>query len=209
MRENQILNIFPVPVYYEHCVFDYSKELEFLKNLKLSDSINDAAYKRSVSEDRFLMRLPELKRIRDFFEIAIDTYIKNIYKSQTQLYITQCWLNVAKPGGFHPEHYHPNSIISGVWYPEFESYKQPFIHFCNYQKSSLISLKMDDRNVYNSDIMQAPIKSGNLLLFPSNLFHGVRINQSNKDRYSVSFNTWTLDDLGNEDELTYCSINNR
>ena len=209
MRENQILNIFPVPIYYEHCVFDYSKELEFLKNLDLDYSANDNAYKRSVSKDRFLTRLPELKRIRDFFDIAVDTYIKNIYKSRTQLYITQCWLNVAYPGGFHPEHYHPNSIISGVWYPEFETDKQPFIHFCNYQKPSLISLKMDDRNLYNSDIMQAPIKSGNLLLFPSNLFHGVRINQSNKNRYSVSFNTWTLDDLGNEEELTYCSINNR
>ena len=40
------MNLFPVPVYYEHCVFDYSKELEFLKNLPLSDNINDAAYNR-------------------------------------------------------------------------------------------------------------------------------------------------------------------
>ena len=207
MRENHILNIFPVPVYYEHCVFDYSKELEFLKNLPLTYSQEDI--KRGVSADTFLMRLPELKRIRDFFEIAIDTYVKNIYKSQTQLYITQCWLNVAKTGGYHPDHCHPNSIVSGVWYPEFATNEQPFIQFCNYQKPSLISLKIDDRNLYNSDIMQAPVKSGNLLLFPSNLFHGVRMNQSDKNRYSVSFNTWTLDDLGNEKELTYCSINNR
>ena len=57
--------------------------------------------------------------------------------------------------------------------------------------------------------MQAPVKSGNLILFPSNLFHGVRMNQSNKDRYSISFNTWTLDDLGKAEDLTYCSINNR
>ncbi len=209
MRQNQVMNLFPVPVYYEHCVFDYSKELDFLKNLPLSDSINDAAYNRGVSADTFLMRLQELKRIRDFFEIAIDTYVKNIYKSQTQLYITQCWLNVAKPGGYHPEHYHPNSIVSGVWYPEFALGEQPFIHFCNYQKPNAVCLNFDDRNLYNADIMQAPVKSGNLILFPSNLFHGVRMNQSDKDRYSISFNTWTLDDLGKTEDLTYCSINNR
>ena len=200
----QILNLFPVPVYYEHCVFDYNKELEFIKKLSLDHS---DVYKRSLSKDKFLMRLPELKRIKDFFEITVDTYVKRIYKSQTQLYITQCWLNVSPTGGFHPEHYHPNSIISGVWYPEFATNEQPFIHFCNYQKPNTISLTKDDRNVYNSDIMQAPVESGNLILFPSNLFHGVSVNESNKNRYSISFNTWTRDDLGHEEELNYCSIN--
>tara|TARA_B100001250_G_C19477692_1_gene647321 strand:+ start:70 stop:678 length:609 start_codon:yes stop_codon:yes gene_type:complete len=200
------MNLFPVPIYYENCNFDYTEEYEFLKK-----EPNDTRYsnipnwKKQTSADTFLLRKPELKRLRDWIEITLDTCVKNIYKSQTELYITQSWWNIVEPGGCHPEHYHPNSIISGVWYPEVTMGQTPSIHFCNFQKPNIIQLNLDSRNLYNSDMMEAPVQSGNLILFPSNLFHGVKPNMTDKNRYSLSFNTWTHNDLGNEFDLTYCS----
>ena len=195
------MNLFPVPVYFENCNFDYTEEFEFLK--KQPTRINDSI--RQTSADTFLLRKQELKRLKDWIEITLDTFVKNVYKSQTELYITQSWLNTIGFGGGLSAHHHPNSIISGVWYPEITMKQTPSIYFCNFQKSSNILLNVDDTTLYNSDTMYAPIQSGNLILFPSNLFHGVKPNTIDKNRYSLSFNTWTHNDLGNEFELTYCS----
>ena len=195
------MNLFPVPVYFENCNFDYTEEFEFLK--KQPNRINDSI--RQTSADTFLLRKQELKRLKDWIEITLDTFVKNVYKSQTELYITQSWLNTIGFGGGLSAHHHPNSIISGVWYPEITMEQTPSIYFCNFQKPSNILLNVDDTTLYNSDTMYAPIKSGNLILFPSNLFHGVKPNTIDKNRYSLSFNTWTHNDLGNELELTYCS----
>ena len=197
----RIMNLFPVPVYFENCNFDYTEEFEFLK--KQPNRINGRI--RQTSADTFLLRKQELKRLKDWIEITLDTFVKNVYKSQTELYITQSWLNTIGFGGGLSAHHHPNSIISGVWYPEITMEQTPSIYFCNFQKPSNILLNVDDTTLYNSDTMYAPIKSGNLILFPSNLFHGVKPNTIDKNRYSLSFNTWTHNDLGNEFELTYCS----
>ena len=197
----RIMNLFPVPVYFENCNFDYTEEFEFLK--KQPNRVNDSI--RQTSADTFLLRKQELKRLKDWIEITLDTFVKNVYKSQTELYITQSWLNTIGFGGGLSAHHHPNSIISGVWYPEITMEQTPSIYFCNFQKPSNILLNVDDTTLYNSDTMYAPIKSGNLILFPSNLFHGVKPNTIDKNRYSLSFNTWTHNDLGNEFELTYCS----
>tara|TARA_B100001989_G_scaffold4199_1_gene2853 strand:+ start:154 stop:765 length:612 start_codon:yes stop_codon:yes gene_type:complete len=199
----RIMNLFPVPVYFENCNFDYTEEFEFLK--KQPSRIDDRKKKKQTSADTFLLKKPELKRLKDWIEITLDTFVKNVYKSQTELYITQSWLNTIGFGGGLSAHHHPNSIISGVWYPEITMGQTPSIHFCNFQKSSNILLNVDDNNLYNSDTMYAPIQSGNLILFPSNLYHGVKPNTTDKNRYSLSFNTWTHSDLGSEFELTYCS----
>ncbi len=195
------MNLFPVPVYFENCNFDYTEEFEFLK--KQPNRVNDSI--RQTSADTFLLRKQELKRLKDWIEITLDTFVKNVYKSQTELYITQSWLNTIGFGGGLSAHHHPNSIISGVWYPEITMKQTPSIYFCNFQKPSNILLNVDDTTLYNSDTMYAPIQSGNLILFPSNLFHGVKPNTIDKNRYSLSFNTWTHNDLGSEFELTYCS----
>tara|TARA_E500000331_G_scaffold311027_1_gene318103 strand:+ start:422 stop:1030 length:609 start_codon:yes stop_codon:yes gene_type:complete len=198
----QIMNIFPVPIYFENCNFDYTEEFEFLKREPGVDEIN---WKKQKSADTFLLRKPELKRLKDWIEITLDTFIKNLYQSQTELYITQAWLNTIEPGGYHPDHYHPNSIISGVWYPEIAVGQTSFIHFCNFQRPNIIELSTYNPTPYNSTTWEPIIESGQLILFPSNTFHGVRQNITDTNRYSLSFNTWTHSDLGDKSHLTYCS----
>ena len=48
-----------------------------------------------------------------------------------------------------------------------------------------------------------PMKAGELILFPSNLPHSVPINASDKERISLSFNTWTKGNIGSIEHLTY------
>ena len=44
--------------------------------------------------------------------------------------------------------------------------------------------------------------SGELVLFPSYLRHMVPVNKSDKERISISFNTFVKDKLGSENDLT-------
>ena len=48
--------------------------------------------------------------------------------------------------------------------------------------------------------------SGELILFPSNLRHSVPINQGDEERISLSFNTFSIDELGSKDSLTHLDI---
>ena len=47
---------------------------------------------------------------------------------------------------------------------------------------------------------------GELVLFPSSLRHSVPINKGNEIRYSLSFNTFCIEELGSRDSLTHLNI---
>ena len=46
--------------------------------------------------------------------------------STDKLVITQSWLNKNKKGESHHEHVHPNSMVSGVWYPQIHEHYHRF-----------------------------------------------------------------------------------
>jgi uncharacterized protein (TIGR02466 family) len=102
------------------------------------------------------------------------------------------WSNVHAPGSKHHNHQHPNSFISGVFYPVcpdcedigniiFLDPRQAKNMFqADFFKSSCIS---------NRNIWVKP-ESGLLLLFPSWLEHGTDtfIGKQEDKRVSISFN---------------------
>ena len=52
-----------------------------------------------------------------------------------------------------------------------------------------------------------PMKRGELILFPSNLTHSVPVNQSDEERISLSFNSWTpKGNMGDIKSLTYLPL---
>ena len=114
--------------------------------------------------------------------------------------ITQSWLNRNGKGESHHEHKHPNSMISGVWYPQIHE-KLPPIRFKTSEQRD-VSFSIERYNHYNSQSFLLPIKVGELILFPSNILHSVPINQSDEERISLSFNTWCKGNLGKEESLT-------
>ena len=115
--------------------------------------------------------------------------------------ITQSWLNKNMKGESNHEHEHPNSIISGVWYPKIHEQLPP-IQFKTHKQRD-VSLSIKNFNHMNSETFMLPMKMGELILFPSNLSHSVPANQSDEERISLSFNTWCKGSLGDEESLTY------
>ena len=202
----ELLQLFPSPVMVFPYLRDYSKELEWIKNQKIrvadNPGINASRFFPSrQSEDSFILDNPELKKIRTFIETKLNQFVSQIYGSDDRLVITQSWLNRNGKGESHHEHTHPNSMISGVWYPQIHEQLPP-IEFRNRSQRDVV-LSIQRYNTFNSQTFLLPIKRGELILFPSNLTHGVPPNQSDEERISLSFNTWPKGSLGDISSLTF------
>ena len=207
-QKDELLQVFPTPILICKCPKDWSREkkwcLDYDCDKRNSDS--EKSYYNRQSKDTFILDNPELKRIREFIQQKIDVFASQIYKSTDKLIITQSWLNKSGRGEHHHLHNHPNSIISGVWYP-FVNKDLPPIQFDN-DKKFQIQMKVRDGgyNHFNSSYFTLPMNEGELILFPSNLQHSVPYNQSDDERVSLSFNTWAKGSIGNKEKLTYLPL---
>ena len=201
-HDDELIQLFPTPLLICPYPFGYEKELEWIKNQECNRK-NDTQtihYNRQ-SKDTFILDNPELSKIRTFIETKLNQYVVKIYNSSDKLVITQSWLNKSGKGESHHLHHHPNSMISGVWYPVIHE-KLPPIEFHKHQTRD-ISLGIEKHNNFNSETFLLPLKAGELILFPSYLYHMVQPNQSHDERISLSFNTWPKGDMGSIDSLTY------
>ena len=204
--KDELMQLFPVPILISSYPFDYSKELEWIKKQPdsgISNSLNKTSLNRQ-SEDTFILDNPEMSRVRQFIDSKLKEFVSNIMGSDAEMVITQSWLNRNGKGELHHEHTHPNSMVSGVWYPQINE-KLPPIQFKTGQQIGM-AFPIKKYNYYNSETFLLPLKKGELILFPSTLSHSVPINRSDEERISLSFNTWCKGSLGNINSLTYLPL---
>ena len=201
MKKDELLSVFPTPVQIYKYEDSIEKELKYIENIEWMQQPANANFK---TKDSYLTKHDSLKNITSFFKECIDEFTKNIYQSEQRLIITQLWGNRNPKGSKHHEHVHPNSIISGVFYLRQDP-KLPPIQF---SKGSQHGMKLDPKqyNILNSETFILPCTAGELILFPSNLKHSVPINMGDEERISLSFNTFSIDVLGNEDSLTHLDL---
>ena len=213
-ENDELLQLFPIPVMISQYPLDYTKELEYIHNADCrrenKGGGNECApggmvqhYNRQ-SEDTFVLDRPELANVRAFIEAKLHEFVTKIFASTDKLVITQSWLNKSKKGESHHEHVHPNSMISGVWFPQIHE-QMPPIQFRSRQQRD-VALQTSKYNTFNSATFMLPMKKGELLLFPSNLTHSVPINVGEEERISLSFNTWPKGNMGDERSLTYLPL---
>ena len=207
---DELMQLFPTPLLICPYPVDYSKELEWIRNQecrkenKGGDVGNGGIHYNRQSEDTFVLDRPELSNIRAFIEAKLHEFVTKIYASTDKMVITQSWLNKSKKGESHHEHVHPNSIVSGVWYPQIHEQLPPIQFRSKNQRD--VSLQSEKYNTFNSATFMLPMKRGELILFPSSLTHSVPANQSDEERISLSFNTWTKGSLGDIKSLTYLPL---
>ena len=203
-QKDELMQLFPTPVLICPCPFEYDEELEWINKQptrKENKNVGTGEVYNRQSEDTFLLDKPELSRVRQFIDSKLKEFVVNIMGSDSEMVITQSWLNKSGKGESHHEHKHPNSMISGVWYPQIHE-KMPPIQFRIGQQRD-VSLSIKEFNYFNSATFLLPMKMGELILFPSNLQHSVPANQSDEERISLSFNTWAKGSLGNDKSLSY------
>jgi len=207
--QDGLLLLFPTPVLIARYPLPYEKELEYIRGLacrrenKGGDAGNVIHYNRQ-SEDTFVLDNPVLGNIKAFIESKLHKFVKEIMNSNNEMVITQSWINKSGKGESHREHVHPNSMVSGVWYPVINEQLPP-IQFRSKEQRD-VSLQCEKFNNFNSATFLLPMKMGELIIFPSNLAHSVPANQSETERISLSFNTWCKGSLGDINSLTYLPL---
>ena len=201
MKKDELLMVFPTPVQIYKYEDSIEKELKHVEGIEWKQQVANANFK---TKDSYLTKHEQLKNLTSFFKECIDDYCNTIINSDQRLVITQLWGNRNPKGSKHHEHVHPNSIISGVFYLRQDP-KLPPIQF---SKSNQEAMKLDPRkyNTYNAETFLLPCTSGELILFPSNLRHSVPVNMGEEERISLSFNTFSIDALGSEENLTHLDI---
>ena len=198
-QNDELISLFPIPLLVCAYQWDYSEELKWIRSVE-SWRENEDSYNRQ-STDTFILDHPELKKIRTFIETKLNTFVSQTLGSEDRLAITQSWLNKNEKGESHHEHVHPNSMISGVWYPVIHD-KLPPIQFRNRVQRE-VELSTERFNTFNSATFTLPLNPGELILFPSNLTHSVQPNLGDEERMSLSFNTWVKGNMGTIAALTY------
>ena len=202
-----IYGIFPIPVSITKRDTNLSpeEEKEIGKIIKEEMQRN---FGNSASNDTYIFD-SKLKKLKQYCEQQLKIYVERVIYPVEELdfYITQSWLNETKPGESHHDHYHRNSIVSGVFYVStVEDDKITFID-PNQKIQELIKFETKEYNSFNTIDWFFPVNNIELVLFPSWLNHRVDPNpKATTDRISLSFNTFIRGSLGNRKNLTELNL---
>ena len=193
--------LFAVPVLKVNEKYNMSDdERNIIENLEWSDNTNNL-----ISKNRnVLTNINELSGLRSYIIKWLNFYTKDIMKiKDVDFYITQSWFNVTRKTESHHSHTHPNSIVSGVFHLDDNL---SHITFERGQRNNFnLKLNYSEHNLQNCDEYNFTTDKNTLILFPSKLPHKVKTNNENKDRYSMSFNTFIKGSMGekNKSDLLY------
>ena len=199
--ESNINGIFPTPVYISKLNRELTnKELSFIDKTKLDVYKNEG---NTTSNDNYILNHKAFKELKTDLDLRVKDYFNKIISPANNItpYITQSWLNYTEKNQYHHKHEHPNSFISGVFYincnEEFDKIK--FFKKFNYE---IIKPQVKDWNIWNSESWWFPVKTGDIVLFPSSLTHMVESKEGDNTRISLAFNTFIKGTVGNNKSLT-------
>ena len=190
--------LFPTPVAF----FDLGFELSEKEKSFLLDQEKRPNEGNQSSVDNYLLESPELKRVSDRVEECVSEYVNDVWQADIEPYVTQSWLNWTKPGQWHHKHAHPNSLYSGVLYIDVED-ERDRIYFYN-EPYRQLKPTFKEWNRWNSESWWLPVKTGQIVLFPSSLTHMVQTVPGEvlgKERISLAFNTFAKQ-IGDSNGLT-------
>ena len=202
--QSNITDIFPTPIYRSELNRQLSKE-----ELSFIDKTKEDVYKNkgnTTSNDKNILENEVFKNLKDDLYLRVKDYFDKIISSSNNItpYITQSWLNYTETNQYHHKHTHSNSLVSGVFYINCqEEYDR--IKFFN-EKYKAIVLDVENYNLYNSETWWLPVKTGDIILFPSSLTHMVETKQGNNTRISLAFNVFVKGNIGNVKNLTYLKL---
>jgi uncharacterized protein (TIGR02466 family) len=163
-------------------------------------------YANKSSTNTYILNESELSDINTFCNNALEFYFDEVYKPLTKVksIITQSWLNYTNIKQHHHGHTHPNSLISGVLYIKAN---KEIDRICfgrtNYKQ---ISIAERERNDYNTDEVEFKVGEGELILFPSNLYHRVPPKEDDTVRISLAFNSFVKGEIGFVRSLNYLEL---
>ena len=196
----QLTQLFP----YALGISNIERQLTSAEKIEIEDKSRDVRKNHGnyTTVNTQILDLPEFANLKKDIEAKVVEYFKQVYdpEGSVQPVITLSWLNYTEKLGFHHKHNHPNSLISGVFYINTDPNSDQ-IQFYDSRYDPL-EIVTKTQNKYNSKVWHIPVKSNDLILFPSQIEHGVPPVEHDFLRISLAFNVWVKGTIGTDERLT-------
>ncbi len=195
-----INSIFPTPIYVSKIDRELtSEELLFIDETKLNVSKNDG---NTSSKDSYILNNKIFSSLKENLDLKIQDYFDKVISPSNNItpYITQSWLNYTETNQYHHKHQHPNSLVSGVFYINCHEEHDKIKFFKDSYK--IVRPEVKNWNLWNSETWWFPVKTGDIILFPSSLTHMVETKQGDNTRISLAFNIFIKGKFGSNEHFT-------
>ena len=186
-------DLFACPFYFDRIEFDTKK---------VNNAINKTEFLRTMSLDEIVLD--------NDFKFLFDPIDEVVSKVMSELgfmkhIIFSSWLSKTVMGYRHElDHMHCNSFYSGILYLTDNASPILFRHPLPWRWLS----GMDDKNdgmIKSNQFVMSP-KKGDVVLFPSHVFHLIMPHKDPIDRYSLAFNIVPCGRYGVRDNTINVSI---
>ena len=199
-----IHQLFPQPVYT--CKLERAlteKELWTINKYKKKTYRNEG---NITSHDTYVLENKRFENLKkDLNKRVIDYFDKVGCTSNSIIpHITQSWINYTETNQYHHHHSHSNSYVSGVFYIDAKK-EVDQIKFYKMNPQT-IELNATKYNIFNSKSWWYPVKTDDIILFPSTLIHGVDKKKGTNTRISLSFNVFFKGTIGDKKVLTELTL---
>ncbi len=177
---------FPLPLYEYTCSIPERKELN--DDLTLSEFEHRPGWgadTHKLTPRPFESNVLEESHVfQQFLQYHVAQYLNNIgIERHDPYHIHNAWFTSTKKGQYAHLHSHGSDDISGVYYVSTNS-RDGDIYFHSPHYVSESNYMVKHMNMARS----ITPKKGLIVLWPSFLMHGTRINETNHNRISMSFN---------------------
>ena len=198
--EATINGIFPTPIYISKLNREITnKELLFIDKNKSDCNKNEG---NITSNDNYILNHKAFQNLKEDLGLRVKDYFEKVISPTDTItpYITQSWLNYTETNQYHHKHQHPNSLVSGVFYINCDDKFDKIKFFKDGYKT--IKPEIKDWNIWNSESWWFPVKTGDIILFPSSLTHMVETKEGTNTRISLAFNVFIKGIVGINKSLT-------
>jgi len=191
--------LFGKPVYYNQLDIDTKKIVSMIDNprkpfepkINGGENLDNTGAKalKVLDEEKF-------KFLKDIILKEFNSYMQDVLRYTNKFKITTSWFIKLDDGEGAQLHNHLNSFMSGVLYLKAPLNCGDFVlQDLNDKRFNLIP---EEYNMLNSREWIFTPKEGLLIFFPAEMYHKVKVNESKKTRYSLSFNIMPTGLIGDE-----------
>ena len=186
---------FPTPIWfgmYENiCETQYNNAIKYCKELAAINpgrtfsnaggwQSNDLYYNNNITNTPLQIFFDEITpRVK---EVLLELGIKYDY------YINNFWININYKDCKNYTHDHPGSSLSGVFYLTKNNSEIIFKRNRDISSCHLSNLDSNHDTFLSYNTVSYTPQQGQYMIFPSWLLHGVKINNNDSERISISFN---------------------
>lgn len=200
----KVYDIFSTPIVKDLFPREFTDlEISFFNKIENEVYSN---YSNKTSENTFILDEPEMNDIKNICENIVNEYYNKIYQPtpDSKIYITQSWLNYTETGKEHHNHTHTNSFISAVLYIDAnKEYDMISFFKAGHQPYEIPIIKAND---YNVNRLYFKVDKYDIIIFPSEVVHGVPPTTNPNTRISLAFNTFIKGKIGNHKNLNYLEL---